>query len=222
MIYVLEDDTDIREIELYTLRSLGIAAEGFAKASEFLTALRRTKPDLILLDVMLPDADGFKLLGKLRGTEETNDIPIILATARGAEFEKVKALNAGADDYLVKPFSMLEMAARIKAVLRRTERKEDSSIVTLGPLSIDESKHEVTLNGASLALSKKEFDLLSVLVERPGHVFSREALLERVWGANCEVTTHTVDVHIATLRTKLGDFAEKIRTVHGVGYKVQS
>ena len=221
MIYVLEDDTDIREIELYTLRSLGIAAEGFPKASDFFTALKRRKPTLILLDVMLPDADGFKLLGQLRGMDETKEIPIILATARGAEFEKVKALNAGADDYLVKPFSMLEMAARIKAVLRRTEREEDSSIVTLGALRIDESQHEVTLNGVSLTLSKKEFDLLSVLAERPGHVFSREALLERVWGANCEVTTHTVDVHIATLRTKLGDFAEKIRTVHGIGYKVQ-
>ncbi len=220
LIYILEDDTDIREIEIYTLRSQGYVCEGFTKASEFFAALERRIPDLLVLDMMLPDADGSAVLSRLKLSEKTKELPILMATARGAEFERIRALNLGADDYLVKPFSMLEMAARIKAILRRTNPKESES-VSLGPVSLDSARHEATVNGASLDLSKKEFDLLEILITHPGHVYSREALLDLVWDDAHDTTSRTVDVHIGTLRAKLGEAGTIIRTVHGVGYKAK-
>lgn len=220
LIYILEDDTDIREIEIYTLRSQGYVCEGFTKASEFFAALERRIPDLLVLDMMLPDADGSAVLSRLKLSEKTKELPILMATARGAEFERIRALNLGADDYLVKPFSMLEMAARIKAILRRTNPKESES-VSLGPVSLDSARHEATVNGTSLDLSKKEFDLLEILITHPGHVYSREALLDLVWDDAHDTTSRTVDVHIGTLRAKLGEAGTIIRTVHGVGYKAK-
>ncbi len=220
LIYILEDDTDIREIEIYTLRSQGYVCEGFTKASEFFAALERRIPDLLVLDMMLPDADGSAVLSRLKLSEKTKELPVLMATARGAEFERIRALNLGADDYLVKPFSMLEMAARIKAILRRTNPKESES-VSLGPVSLDSARHEATVNGTSLDLSKKEFDLLEILITHPGHVYSREALLDLVWDDAHDTTSRTVDVHIGTLRAKLGEAGTIIRTVHGVGYKAK-
>lgn len=220
LIYILEDDTDIREIEIYTLRSQGYVCEGFTKASEFFAALERRIPDLLVLDMMLPDADGSAVLSRLKLSEKTKELPILMATARGAEFERIRALNLGADDYLVKPFSMLEMAARIKAILRRTNPKESES-VSLGPVSLDSARHEATVNGTTLDLSKKEFDLLEILITHPGHVYSRETLLDLVWDDAHDTTSRTVDVHIGTLRAKLGEAGTIIRTVHGVGYKAK-
>ncbi len=220
LIYILEDDTDIREIEIYTLRSQGYVCEGFTKASEFFAALERRIPDLLVLDMMLPDADGSAVLSRLKLSEKTKELPVLMATARGAEFERIRALNLGADDYLVKPFSMLEMAARIKAILRRTNPKESES-VSLGPVSLDSARHEATVNGCALDLSKKEFDLLEILITHPGHVYSREALLDLVWDDAHDTTSRTVDVHIGTLRAKLGEAGTIIRTVHGVGYKAK-
>ncbi len=220
LIYILEDDTDIREIEIYTLRSQGYVCEGFTKASEFFAALERRIPDLLVLDMMLPDADGSAVLSRLKLSEKTKELPVLMATARGAEFERIRALNLGADDYLVKPFSMLEMAARIKAILRRTNPKETQS-VSLGPVSLDSARHEATVNGTTLDLSKKEFDLLEILITHPGHVYSRETLLDLVWDDAHDTTSRTVDVHIGTLRAKLGEAGTIIRTVHGVGYKAK-
>ncbi len=220
LIYILEDDKDIREIEIYTLRSQGFHCEGFTKAEDFFLSLERRVPDLLLLDMMLPDADGSAVLSKLKTNEKTCALPVIMATAKGAEFERIKALNLGADDYLVKPFSMLEMAARVKAVLRRT-KKEASNLLHLGAIALDRSSHEVKVDGTLIDLSKKEFDLLEIFLSHPGHVYSRDTLLDLVWDEARDTTTRTVDVHVGTLRAKLGDSGITIRTVHGVGYKAQ-
>ncbi len=220
LIYILEDDTDIREIEMYTLRSQGFLCEGFSKASEFFLALERRIPDLLVLDMMLPDADGNAVLSRLKATEMTSSLPVLMATARGAEFERIRALNVGADDYLVKPFSMLEMAARIQAILRRTNPKK-SEVVSFGPLTLDSMKYEARVNGRTLDLSKKEFDLLETLLTHPGRVYSREALLNLIWNDAHDTSSRTVDVHVGTLRAKLGEAGNLIRTVHGVGYKLQ-
>ena len=220
LIYILEDDTDIREIEMYTLRSQGFLCEGFTRASDFFLALERHIPDLLVLDMMLPDADGNAVLSRLKASEKTSSMPVLMATARGDEFERIRALNVGADDYLVKPFSMLEMAARIQAILRRTNPR-NSDVVSLGPIALDSIKHEVRVKGRALDLSKKEFDLLETLLTHPGRVYSREALLNLIWDDTYDSSSRTVDVHVGTLRAKLGDAGNLIRTVHGVGYKLQ-
>ena len=219
LIYILEDDTDIREIELYTLRSQGMRCEGFGTAATFYRALERQLPDLVLLDVMLPDESGTRVLSHLKASDKTAQLPVIMATARGAEYERVKALNAGADDYLVKPFSMLEMAARINAVLRRTASQGNDEHV-FGPIVLDSQKRLVTVNAQAVELSKKEFDILELLIGQPGRVFSRETILNLLWEEIPDSSSRTVDVHIGTLRTKLKEAGKLIRTVHGVGYKV--
>jgi two-component system alkaline phosphatase synthesis response regulator PhoP len=220
MIYCVEDDTDIREIETYTLRSLNLQAEGFPDGKSFFEAVAREVPELVLLDVMLPDMDGVEILKRLRRTARTRSIPVIMATAKGAEYERVGALDAGADDYLTKPFSMMEMAARVRAVLRRT-REDREEIITMGGVELNESRHEVRVGGRSVELTFKEFELLSLLMRHPGRVYSREMLLGKIWNLEYDGENRTVDVHIRNLRQKLGDKCDIIRTVRGLGYKAE-
>lgn len=221
MIYCVEDDVNIREIEIYTLQSMGFEAAGFADGKAFFEALEHELPELVLLDVMLPDLDGIQILKMLRQRTKTKELPVIMATARGAEFEKIQALDLGADDYLAKPFSMMEMAARVKAVLRRTNKDVNENCLNIGPLSIDKLGHKVTLNGETLELTLKEYELLLLLCRSRGRAFTREQILDVVWGTNYDGETRTVDVHIKTLRQKLQSMGEIIKTVRGVGYKVE-
>ncbi|MDD6318890.1 MAG: response regulator transcription factor [Succinatimonas hippei] len=220
MIYCVEDDTDIREIETYTLRSLNLQAEGFPDGKSFFEAVERELPELVILDVMLPDIDGVEILRRLRRTARTRSIPIIMATAKGAEYERVGALDAGADDYLTKPFSMMEMAARVRAVLRRT-RDEREDVITMSGVELNESRHEVRVDGKSIDLTFKEFELLSLLMRHPGRVYSREMLLGKIWNLEYDGENRTVDVHVRNLRQKLGDKCDIIRTVRGLGYKAE-
>jgi two-component system alkaline phosphatase synthesis response regulator PhoP len=220
MIYCVEDDDAIRDLVVYTLKASGFEADGFESDVEFWTALKSRKPELVILDVMLPGEDGLTILHKLRASSATADIPVIMATAKGSEYDKVIGLDSGADDYLVKPFGMMEMVSHIKAVLRRTQREKPATL-TLGAVSLDESKHAVFVNGDSISLTLKEYELLKLLMKNPGRVFTRDHILSDVWGMDFIVETRTVDVHVGTLRTKLKKAGELIQTVRGVGYKIE-
>lgn len=220
MIYCVEDDSSIRELMLYTLKASGFEATGFACAADFWRAMRGDKPELILLDIMLPDEDGITVLKKLREYVVTADIPVIMATARGTEYDKVIGLDLGADDYLAKPFGMMEMVSRIRAVLRRATPKKVEAL-RCGALELCESRHQVTVNGEAVELTLKEYDLLHLFLRSPGRVFTRDQLLSSVWESDFAGETRTVDVHIASLRTKLGAAGECIRTVRGVGYRLE-
>jgi two-component system alkaline phosphatase synthesis response regulator PhoP len=217
MIYCVEDDHSIRDLMLYTLRISGFEAEGFETGDAMLTHLSKAEPQLILLDIMLPGTDGLELLKIIR---KTSQVPVIMATAKGTEFDKVTGLDAGADDYLVKPFSMIEMVSRVRAVLRRSSPKHDH-ILTYGMLIMNTAEHTVTMDQTLLVLTLKEYELLRLFLENPGQVFSREQLLEQIWGTDFFGETRTVDVHIGTLRSKLGDLSNVIRTVRGVGYRLE-
>lgn len=219
MIYCVEDDNAIRDLMLYTLGASGFQAKGFPDSTFFWQAMTEEKPELILLDIMLPGEDGITILKKLRAGSATANIPIIMATAKGSEFDKVIGLDTGADDYLVKPFGMMEMVARIKAVMRRTAPKADQ-VLTCGDIVLDEVRHIVTVGGKQVVLTLKEYELLKLLMENAGQVFTRDILLSRIWGQDYLGETRTVDVHIGTLRTKLAKGGEKIETVRGVGYKM--
>ncbi len=220
MIYCVEDDTDIREIETYTLRSLNLQAEGFPDGKSFFEAVNREIPELVLLDVMLPDMDGVEILRRLRKNARTRSIPVIMATAKGAEYERVGALDAGADDYLTKPFSMMEMAARVRAVLRRT-RDAREEVLQMGRIELNDSRHEVRADGRTVELTFKEFELLALLMRHPGRVYSREMLLGKIWNLDYDGENRTVDVHVRNLRQKLGDCGDIIKTVRGLGYKAE-
>ena len=223
MIYCLEDDADIRELELYTLNSMNFKAEGFADAQSFFQAIAKELPELVVLDVMLPDMSGVDVLKKLRANPKTAKLPVIMATARGAEYEKIKALDLGADDYMTKPFSVMEMVARIKAILRRSNEGSDAKgEVKLGKIVINEVKHSVTADDKKLDLSLKEFELLFLLIKHPGRVYSRDELLNLIWGIDYDGENRTVDVHIRALRSKLGDLENVIQTVRGIGYKADA
>lgn len=219
MIYCVEDDNAIRDLMLYTLGASGFQAKGFPDSIGFWQAMTEEKPELILLDIMLPGEDGITLLKRLRAASATANIPVIMATAKGSEFDKVIGLDTGADDYLVKPFGMMEMIARIKAVMRRTAPKTDQ-VLTCGDIVLDETRHIVTVDGKQVVLTLKEYELLKLLMENAGQVFTRDILLSRIWGQDYLGETRTVDVHIGTLRTKLAKGGEKIETVRGVGYKM--
>lgn len=219
MIYCVEDDNAIRDLMLYTLGASGFQAKGFPDSIGFWQAMTEEKPELILLDIMLPGEDGITVLKRLRAASATANIPVIMATAKGSEFDKVIGLDTGADDYLVKPFGMMEMIARIKAVMRRTAPKTDR-VLTCGDIVLDETRHIVTVDGKQVVLTLKEYELLKLLMENAGQVFTRDILLSRIWGQDYLGETRTVDVHIGTLRTKLAKGGEKIETVRGVGYKM--
>ena len=219
LIYLVEDDNSIRELVAYTLQSAGFRAEGFEKPSAFWYACERQLPDLVLLDLMLPEEDGISILKKLRQTPETRKMPIILLTAKSSEYDKVMGLENGADDYVAKPFSMMELLARVKALLRRVE-KDESAGLTVGELSVDKTRHEVLVKGVSVTLTLKEFELLCLLLENKGKVLTRDQLLNSIWGYEFDGENRTVDVHIRTLRQKLSPCGEYIETVRGVGYKV--
>lgn len=223
MIYCLEDDADIRELELYTLNSMNFKAEGFADAQSFFQAIAKELPELVVLDVMLPDMSGVDVLKKLRANPKTAKLPVIMATARGAEYEKIKALDLGADDYMTKPFSVMEMVARIKAILRRSNEGSDAKgEVKFGKIEINEVKHSVTADDKKLDLSLKEFELLLLLIKHPGRVYSRDELLNLIWGIDYDGENRTVDVHIRALRSKLGELENVIQTVRGIGYKADA
>lgn len=218
MIYCVEDDASIREIEIYTLKSTGFAAKGFETAADFFAALRNEKPDLILLDIMLPDEDGTQVLKKLKMDPVTRDIPVIMASAKGTEYDKVQGLDTGADDYLAKPFGMMEMVSRIRAVLRRVNSSSEQVVENSG-IRMDASRHEVLVDGEPVVLTLKEYDLLYLLLSHPGIVYTRDQLLNHIWGTEYDGETRTVDVHVRTLRQKLGNAGRHIDTVRGVGYR---
>lgn len=218
MIYCVEDDVSIRELIVYTLKMSGFEAEGYSDSIAFFDALKYKKPQLVILDIMLNGKDGLQILKELKSSPDYKDIPVIMATAKTSEFDKITGLDMGADDYLSKPFGMMEMVSRIKAVLRRSKANIPADIVTYGDIEIDKLKHIVRHNNELLNLTLKEYELLLLLCENPGIVFSREQLLEKIWGSDFLGESRTIDVHIGTLRNKLKEAGEDIRTVHGVGY----
>ena len=225
MIYCVEDDAAIRDIEVYALRSTGFEAEGLENGEQLFAAIKKRVPELIILDVMLPGEDGLEILRRIRFSAVTRSVPVIMATARGEEYDKITGLDSGADDYLVKPFGMMEMVSRVRAVLRRSgggDPSRDTGRLTLGPLTLAPESHTVTVDGENVTLTLKEFELLRTMMARPGVVFTRDRLLSEVWGTDYDGETRTVDVHIRTLRQKLGDAGAMIGTVRGVGYRMEA
>lgn len=222
MIYILEDDQNIRELLVYALSSAGLPACGFEKPSEMNEKMKEQIPDLLLLDIMLPEEDGISILKKLRSKEETSDIPIIMLTAKGTEYDKIIGLDTGADDYVTKPFSVMELVSRVKALLRRSKKTEkNNDEYTAGSIVINTKKHTVTVKGEDISLTLKEYELLECLMKNPGTVFSRDALMAKIWGYDFGGESRTVDVHVRTLRQKLGEAERCIETVRGVGYKIK-
>lgn len=221
MIFCVEDDAAVRDLMQYTLNSAGYETAGFSSADELYQALREKTPELIILDIMLPGEDGISILKKLRNQSPTADIPVIMATAKGTEYDKVIGLDNGADDYLAKPFGMMELISRVKAVLRRVIPKSRQDILHIGNLVMNTGAHTVAADDEKIALTLKEYDLLQTFMLHPGLVFTREQLLKTVWGTDFTGETRTVDVHIGTLRTKLGLFGNYIETIRGVGYRME-
>ena len=220
MIWCVEDDNGILETELYALTSTGFEARGFPDGDAFWAALQRERPQLVVLDVMLPGTDGVTLLRRIKESPALRDLPVIMATARGTEYDKIQSLDLGADDYLVKPFGLMEMVSRVKAVLRRCGTKEHQAL-TLGGLTLDAAGHTVTADGRRIELTYKEFELLRLFLAHPGRALTREELFSQVWGDNYQGETRTLDMHIRTLRQKLGQYGTHIETVRGVGYRLE-
>lgn len=221
MIYCVEDDSSIRELMLYALRASGFQAEGYPDSTGLFAGLQQALPRLILLDIMLPGMDGIEILKTLRASPSTAHIPIIMASAKGTEYDKVMGLDLGADDYLAKPFGMMEMVSRIRAVLRRSSDSAAQKPLRFGKLQMDLLSHTVQADGNRVELTLKEFELLKLFLTHPGRVYSRDQLLEQIWSTDYAGETRTVDVHIGTLRTKLGSCGDYIRTVRGVGYRME-
>lgn len=220
MIFCVEDDNGVRDLMIYTLNSVGFEAKGFVDGTDFFCALEKEMPELVMLDIMLPGEDGIAILNRLRSAAATAEIPVIMATAKGTEYDKVIGLDLGADDYLVNPFGMMEMVSRVKAVLRRSRPKEDTQILQVGRLQLNVGEHTVSTGGERIVLTLKEYELLRILMDNLGRVFTRDQLLQSVWGAAYIGETRTVDVHIGTLRSKLGVCGAYIETVRGVGYRM--
>lgn len=219
-VYCVEDDESIRQLIVYALKNDGFEAEGFEDGNKFFSKVQSSMPDLILLDIMLPGEDGLKILEKLKADSTLKDIPIIMLTAKTSEFDKVKGLDMGADDYISKPFGVMELISRVKAVLRRTNAPSPSNILSLNDISIDYEKRIITAEGKTIDLTYKEFELLYYLLKNQDIVLTREILMNQIWGFDFEGGTRTVDVHIATLRQKLGEKGKLIQTIRNVGYKV--
>lgn len=220
MIYCVEDENNIRELLIYTLETTGFSARGMADGKELRAALKEELPDLILLDIMLPGEDGYSILERLKASQETKNIPVIMVTAKEAEYDKVRGLEAGADDYITKPFGMMEFVARVKAVLRRCSKQEEDRELIYDELKLSVGKHKVYWKNEKVELTRKEFELLQYLMENKGLVMTRNQILCHVWGYDFDGETRTVDVHVRTLRQKLGDAGNLIETVRGVGYRI--
>ncbi len=218
VIYIVEDDQNIREIERIALQNSGYEVADFETVAAFWEALKQREPDLLLLDIMLPDGDGLEVVKSVRENVKTGDIPIILVTAKTTEIDKVKGLDNGADDYLTKPFGIMELISRVKALLRRTCKEQPEKVITIAAVCLNKEKHCVTVNGEECALTYKEYELLKLLMESAGAVISREDILEKVWGINFEGESRTLDMHIKTLRQKLKEAGGMIKTVRNVGY----
>ena len=222
MIWCVDDDNTIREIEVYTLTQTGFEAKGFADGISMLEALKTEQPELIVLDIMMPGMDGVDVLKVIRSKPETRRIPVIMATAKGTEMDKIHGLDTGADDYLVKPFGVMEMVSRIKAVLRRCEPEEVGDVLKVAEITLNDKEHTVSVNGEKVALTFKEFELLKMFMSNPGAAFSRDKLLSEIWGIDYLGESRTVDMHIKTLRQKLGESGKRIETVIGVGYRMEA
>ena len=220
MIYCVEDEKNIRELLIYTLETTGFSARGMANSKELKDALKEELPDLILLDIMLPGEDGYSILERLKASSETKNIPVIMVTAKEAEYDKVRGLEAGADDYITKPFGMMEFVARVKAVLRRCSRQEEDKELKCDDLRLSVGRHKVYWKEEKVELTRKEFELLQYFMENKGLVMTRNQILCHVWGYDFDGETRTVDVHVRTLRQKLGEAGNLIETVRGVGYRI--
>ena len=222
MIYLVEDDNSIRELVIYTLQSTGFEARGFACGADFWEGMKEDMPELVLLDIMLPDEDGISIVKKMREDARLSDVPVILVTAKGTEIDKVRGLDAGADDYIAKPFGILEMISRVKAVLRRSKSQEASvEELSAGNIRMNVEKHRVYVDDELIELTYKEFELLRVFLSNAGNVMPRNLLMDRVWGTTFEGESRTLDMHIKTLRKKLGEAGERIHTVRNVGYHLE-
>ena len=221
MIWCVDDDNTIRDIEVYTLTQTGFEAKGFSDGISMLEALKTEKPELIVLDIMMPGMDGVEVLKEIRSRTDTRKIPVIMATAKGTEMDKIQGLDTGADDYLVKPFGVMEMVSRIKAVLRRCTPEEVTDVISIAEITLNDKEHTVSVNGENVALTFKEFEILKMFMSNPGVAFSREKLLSEVWGIDYLGESRTVDMHMKTLRQKLGEAGKRIETVIGVGYRME-
>lgn len=220
LIYCVEDEKNIRELVVYALNSSDFRAEGFEDGEAFRAGIKKAMPDLVLLDIMLPGEDGMSILAELRQSKETRQLPVILLTAKGSEFDKVQGLDAGADDYVAKPFGVMELLSRVRAVLRRSRLDREQPILQVGKILMNQEERRVLADGRELQLTFKEFELLRFLMENENMVLSRDKLLDIVWGYDSEVETRTVDVHVRSLRQKLGDLGELIETIRNVGYRI--
>lgn len=221
MIYILEDDKNIREIESYSLKNSGYSVEEFEYAKPFWSKVSERKPDLVLLDIMLPDSDGVEVLKKLRRNPETKKVPVVMVTAKSTEIDKVKGLDNGADDYITKPFGVMELISRVKAVLRRVNQMEEEKLMRLHEIFMDNEKRMVYVSDVPCELTYKEFELLKLFLQNAGIVMARESIMERVWGVDFEGESRTLDMHIKTLRQKLGSAGKYIKTVRNVGYRIE-
>ncbi len=221
LIYIVEDDTNIREIESFALKNSGYQIKDFSNAKDFYEALKEKKPDLVMLDIMLPDEDGMEILMKLRKNLETRRLPVIMVTAKTTELDRVKGLDSGADDYITKPFGVMELISRVKALLRRTMGEEQEKILKVDEILLNDERHQVLVDGKPCDLTFKEYELLRLFMQNRGIVLSRDVIMDRIWDMNCDVETRTLDVHLKTLRAKLGDSASHIRTIRNVGYRME-
>ena len=221
LIYIVEDDTNIREIESFALKNSGYQIQDFGNAKEFYRAVKEKKPDLVLLDIMLPDEDGMEILQKLRKNPETKRLPIIKVTAKATELDRVKGLDLGADDYIIKPFGVMELISRVKALLRRSMGEIQEKILKVDEILMDDERHQVYVSDKPCELTFKEYELLRLLMQNRGIVLSRDVIMDRIWDMNCDVESRTLDVHLKTLRAKLGDSARHIKTIRNVGYRME-
>ena len=221
LIYIVEDDQNIREIETFALKNSGYQIRDFSSAKSFHLAMREKKPDLVILDIMLPDEDGMEILQKLRKNSETKRMPIMLVSAKTTELDRVKGLDMGADDYMTKPFGIMELISRVKALLRRSMPEVSDKIFKVDGIILDDERHQVFVDDRQCELTYKEYELLRLLMQNCGIVLSRELIIDRIWGMNCDVESRTLDVHLKTLRAKLGEKAHHIKTIRNVGYRME-
>lgn len=221
LIYIVEDDQNIREIESFALKNSGYQIRDFSNAKDFYHAVKEKKPDGVLLDIMLPDEDGMEILQNLRKDPVTKRLPIIMVTAKSTELDRVKGLDMGADDYIVKPFGVMELISRVKALLRRSMGEDQEKLLKVGEIVLDDEKHQVFVNDRQCDLTYKEYELLRLFMRNRGIVLSRDLIMDRIWEMNCDVETRTLDVHLKTLRSKLGESASHIKTIRNVGYRME-